>query len=119
MQDPLKSAVAALLCAVLAGCASHPEPIVDMQGVDPLRFAQDRAECQSYSEQVKPAKGAAKGAAAGAVIGAASGAIGGDAERGAGYGGVWGAGRSGLRGARERDAVWKRCLRGRGYRVLN
>lgn len=119
MQGIWKFGTAVALCVALAGCASHPEPIVDMQGVDPVRFAQDSADCQSYSEQVKPAQGAAKGAAAGAVVGAATGAISGNADRGAGYGGIWGAGRSGLRGAEERNAVWKRCLRGRGYKVLN
>lgn len=105
--------------ATLAACASHPEPIVDMQGVDPARFAQDREDCAGYAVEVKPAKGTAKGAAAGAAVGAATGAISGNADRGAGYGGIWGAGRSGLRGAAEKDAVFKRCLRGRGYRVLN
>lgn len=103
----------------LAGCAAHPEPIVDMKGVDPVRFEQDQAECAAYADQVDPAKGAAKGAVAGAAVGAATGAISGSADRGAGYGGIWGATRSGMRGNAEKQAVFKRCLRGRGYRVLN
>lgn len=107
------------LIGMSAGCASHPDPIVDMQGVDPVRYETDRQECAAYADQVKPSKGAAKGAVAGAAIGAATGAISGEADRGAGYGGVWGAGRSGLEGSREKAAVFKRCLRGRGYRVLN
>lgn len=117
MPKPLTILLAA--AAALQGCASHPEPIVDMQGVDPVRFERDRSECAAYADQVKPAKGAAKGAVAGAAIGAATGAISGDADRGAGYGGIWGAGRSGLRGSSEKERVFKRCLQGRGYRVLN
>ena len=108
-----------LVAALLAGCASHPEPIVDMKGVDPALFERDQAECAAYADEVKPAKGAAKGAVAGAAVGAAAGAISGNADRGAGYGGVWGAARSGMRGDAEKQAVFKRCLRGRGYRALN
>jgi hypothetical protein len=32
---------------------------------------------------------------------------------------VWGATRSGVKGAREQEQVFKRCMRGRGYQVLN
>ena len=109
-----------ILCAILVnGCASHPEPIIDMQGVDEAALETDWAECQEYSEEVIIAKGAARGAAGGAVAGAAAGAIGGNADAGAGYGAIWGATRSGAHGAREKQMVFKRCLRGRGYRVLN
>ncbi|MGI9265383.1 MAG: glycine zipper family protein, partial [Gammaproteobacteria bacterium] len=72
-----------------------------------------------YSEEVVVAKGVAKGAAGGAAVGGVAGAISGDAGEGAGYGAVWGATRSGLDGAREKEMVLKRCMRGRGYRVLN
>ncbi len=114
------AAVIGALCAILvSGCASHPEPIIDMQGVDEAAFEADWAECQEYSEEVIIAKGAARGAAGGAVAGAAAGAIGGNADAGAGYGAIWGATRSSADGAREKQMVFKRCLRGRGYRVLN
>ena len=114
------AAVTSVLCATLiSGCASHPDPIIDMQGVDDAALGADWAECQEYSEAVIIAKGAAKGAAGGAVAGAAAGAIGGNADAGAGYGAIWGATRSSVDGAREKQRVLKRCLRGRGYRVLN
>jgi len=103
----------------LSGCAAHPDPIVDMQGVDPNLLARDWEECEAYSEQVRIEQGAAKGAATGAVVGAATGAIGGDVAEGAGYGAIYGATRSGLDADRDRQQVFKRCLRGRGYRVLN
>lgn len=105
--------------AALAGCAAHPDPIVDTKGVDPERLAQDWEECEAYSEQIKVSKGAAKGAALGGVVGAAGGAIDDDAAEGAGYGALYGGTRSGLQADREKQQVFKRCLRGRGYRVLN
>jgi len=113
-------AVTVAICAILlGGCASHPEPIIDMMGVDETALESDWADCEAYSDEVIIAKGAAKGAAGGAVAGAAAGAIGGNADSGAGYGAVWGATRSTIDGDREKQMVFKRCLRGRGYRVLN
>lgn len=109
----------AVFIALLTGCASHPDPIIDMKGVDQRELEIDWSECEAYSEEVIVARGAAKGAAGGAVAGAAAGAISGHADRGAGYGAVWGATRSSIDGAREKEMVFKRCMRGRGYRVLN
>ena len=90
------AAVTGAICAVLlTGCASHPDPIIDMQGVDQAALEIDWADCEAYAEEVIVAKG------------------------GAGYGAVWGATRSSIDGAREKEMVFKRCMRGRGYRVLN
>lgn len=105
--------------AVLAGCAAHPEPIVDTKGVDMSRYETDLEECSVYADQVHMEKGVAKGAAGGAVVGAATGAISGNAAEGAGYGSIWGATRSGLDADEVKQDVVKRCLRGRGYNVLN
>lgn len=113
------TAAAVVFAALGAGCASHPDPIIDTKGVDQAALQADWAECEAYSQEVVIARGAAKGAAGGAVVGAAAGAISGDADRGAGYGAVWGATRSSIDGAREKEMVFKRCMRGRGYRVLN
>ena len=114
------TAIAGLIVATsLAGCSSHPDPIIDMKGVNPVAMEDDWNECEAYSEQVVVAQGAARGAASGAVIGAATGAISGNASSSAGYGAIWGASRSGLQGAKEKENVFKRCMRGRGYRVLN
>jgi len=103
----------------LGACAAHPDPIIDMQGVNEAKLATDWSQCQQYSEEIHIGTGTAKGAAGGAVVGAASGAISGDASRGAGYGAIYGATRSGLNADRDKQEVFKRCLRGRGYRVLN
>jgi hypothetical protein len=112
----------ALVFIQLVGCAAHSEPIIDMQGVDEDQFNQDWNECAAYTREVRMAEGVGKGAAVGAVIGAAAGAIGGnskDVREGAAFGGLYGGTRSGLDADRESQQVFKRCMRGRGYRVLN
>ncbi len=117
----MKMTITAVAFALVfsAGCASHPDPIVDTKGVNMAQYAIDLRECREYADEVNVAEGAAKGAAAGAVVGAAAGAISGDADRGAGYGAVGGGARSALYNQREKERVVSNCLRGRGYRVLN
>lgn len=116
----LDTLVLSLAAATLVGgCAAHPDPIIDMRGVNEAALKMDWEECEGYSDQVIVAKGTAKGAAGGAAAGAAAGAISGDTGAGAGYGAVWGATRSTLDADRDKQMVFKRCMRGRGYRVLN
>ncbi len=119
MNGRLKTTMAALILTAVAGCAANPDPIVDMRGVDEEKFAQDWAECEAYSKEVGVGRGVARGSAAGAAIGAIAGAIDGEAAEGAGYGAVYGGARSGLEADRDQSMVFKRCLDGRGYRVLN
>jgi outer membrane lipoprotein SlyB len=106
---------------IASGCAAHPDPIIDTKGVDPDALAQDWNECEAYTEEVSVAKGTAKGAGLGAAVGAAAGAIGGghDVAEDAAYGALWGGTQSGLDADRDKQMVFKRCMRGRGYRVLN
>ena len=108
-----------VIFTVIAGCAAHPDPIVDMQGVNPNRLARDWDDCEGYSEEIKITKGVAKGTATGAGVGAIGGAISNDVGRAAANGALIGATRSGLDADRDKQMVFKRCLRGRGYRVLN
>ena len=103
----------------LAGCAAHPDPIVDMKGVDQRQLEKDWDECEEYTEQILISEGIARGSGLGAAVGAAAGAINGDVARGAANGALYGGTRSGLDADREKQDVFKRCLRGRGYRVLN
>ena len=105
--------------AALTACAAHPDPIVDTKGVDPEKLAQDWDECEAYTEEILISQGVVKGSAAGAAVGAVGGAINGDPGRGAANGALYGGTRSGLDADREKQKVFKRCLRGRGYRVLN
>jgi hypothetical protein len=108
-----------VLLAALAGCAAHPDPIVDMKGVDAERLARDQAECEEYADQIHVSEGVARGTGAGAAVGAVAGAINGDVARGAANGALYGGTRSGLEADRDKQKVVKNCLRGRGYRVLN
>lgn len=108
-----------LVSLAVAACAAHPDPIVDMQGVDPEVLAEDWRECEAYSEEVEISDGVAKGSATGAAVGAIAGAIHGNAGEAAATGALYGGTRSGLGADRDKQMVFKRCLRGRGYRVLN
>jgi outer membrane lipoprotein SlyB len=115
----LKKLVFLVLSVTIAGCAAHPDPIVDMRGVNPDLLAQDWEDCESYTEQIVVGVGVAKGAGAGAGVGAVAGAINNDVGRSAANGALIGATRSGLDADKDKQRVFKRCLRGRGYRVLN
>ncbi len=109
------------LAMQLAGCAAHPDPIIDTKGVDPDAMAQDWDECEAYTEEISITKGVAKGASLGAAVGAVVGSIGGhgDAGEDAAFGAVYGGTDSGLDADRDKQYVFKRCMSGRGYRVLN
>jgi hypothetical protein len=120
--DAIRTWLAVAAVASIGGCAAHPDPIIDMKGVDLDQYEQDWEECESYTEEVLVARGVAKGAGLGAALGAAAGAIGGNSSEvaeGAGYGALYGGARSGLDADQMQQDVFKRCMRGRGYRVLN
>ncbi len=40
----IRSKVLAMLAVIVAGCAAHPDPIIDTKGVDPDALAQDWQE---------------------------------------------------------------------------
>jgi outer membrane lipoprotein SlyB len=105
--------------ALAAGCSAHPDPIVDTKGVNMAAYERDLAECKQYGAQIQPAQGVAKGAVAGAAVGAAIGAIGHDVGQGAAVGAVSGGASSAVKADEDRQNVVKRCMRGRGYKVLN
>lgn len=125
LQRIRSAAFAALLLGLLGGCAAHNrpgEPIVDLQGTDPVLYSQDLAECRTYASEVAVGGRIGTGAAAGAVLGGLIGAAVGDsgtAQRVAGAGAAHGGARGGMSGLRERSTVVKNCLRHRGYKVLN
>lgn len=118
-----------LILSVLAGCSSFSQPMVDTKGVDSSRYNQDNYECQQYANQVSPvgdaAVGAVGGAAAGAALGAITGALVGGvgageaAAFGAATGGALGLGGGAVTGVQNQNDVYRRCMAGRGYNVLN
>ncbi|SRR6056297_2076008 len=111
------------VCIFAVGCTTTRNVIIDKKGVDMNRYRQDLAECKEYAQEVRRGEMVARGAGSGAAVGAAVGAIVGDntesAVRGAGVGAVSGGARGMSAGEREEMRVIKRCLAGRGYRVLN
>ena len=114
----------AIICILLplAACTTTDEIIIDEKGVDMSRYQQDLGECRGYATQVKTGEKAARGAVSGAVVGGAVGAVLDGSEgagRGAGVGAITGGAKGASRGEKEEVQVVKRCLRGRGYRVLN
>ncbi len=121
MPTYLRHTAALALAVLTAACAAHPDPIIDTSGVDPKQLAEDWDECEAYTEEIVMAKGIGKGAAAGAAVGAATGAVSSrrDVGEAAGVGAIYGGTRSGLDADREKQQVFKNCMRGRGYRVLN
>ncbi|NND46010.1 MAG: glycine zipper family protein [Xanthomonadales bacterium] len=108
----------AALAVLLGACASQ-KPIIDTRGVNMSLYEQDLAECREYAEQVNSGEKVAKSAAVGAAVGAAIGAVFGNAGDGAATGAIDGGTHGGLDADREKAVVVKRCLSGRGYRVLN
>jgi hypothetical protein len=107
------------------GCAgANVRPLVDMKGVNNSAYEKDLQECQAYAkEQSGMGETAAKGAGAGAVVGGLLGLVtGGNATgiaQAAGAGAVIGAAGGAFTGNQGQEAVVKRCLSGRGYKVLN
>ena len=117
-----RSPLLVLVIAALSACTTTDEIIIDQKGVDMSRYEQDLAECKTYASEVKTGNKAAKGAVSGAVVGGLIGAAVGnsrDAQRGAGAGAVTGGARGVREGEQTEMQVVKRCLSGRGYRVLN
>lgn len=114
-----------IACVFLTACAGATyRPMVDTQGMDMNRYESDLAACQQYAGQVS---GAATQAAVGAAIGAGLSALlagvgggrnrfdmGATARIGAVGGAVAGAGQ----GETDQRNIIRRCLAGRGYRVL-
>ena len=85
--------------SVLLTACAEVRPIVDMKGVNEAFYVKDLAKCQEYAKEASGMGGtASKGAGDGAVVGGAGGAY---------------------KGNESQEAVVKKCLVGRGYKVLN
>ena len=98
------------------------KPIVDTKGVNMSQYELDLEECSTFAEDISTGKSIAKGAVTGAAVGAVIEAITGDvrSRRDAiELGAVSGGAQSGIRAVREKEQIVRRCLRGRGYKVLN
>lgn len=118
--------LAAFLAISISGCAttsgSNYRPIVDNQGVDLNRYETDLRDCQNYATQTASAgESAAAGAVAGALLGAVLAGAGGSRyskTSTARVGAVTGAVGAGAEGETNQRNIIRRCLAGRGYKVL-
>ena len=105
------------------------KPVVDPASIKNTdRYYRDDAECEAIAKNNKQGAGSVAkdtviGAGVGAGTGALIGAIGSGAGKKAGYGavigGVVGGGSKIYKNHKEYDRIYKNCMRGRGYRVLN
>lgn len=117
--------LSSLAVVVTVGCAgASVRPIVDMKGVNEAAYEKDLSECQAYAQQQSGmGETAAKGAGAGAVVGGLLGLVTGGNKTGivqaAGAGAVVGGAGGAFSGNQAQEGVVKRCLSGRGYKVLN
>lgn len=118
-------ALSSLVVAVTVGCAgANVRPLVDMKGVNEATYENDLKDCQNYAQQQSgmgetAAKGAGAGAVVGGLLGLVTGGNGSGIAQAAGAGAVIGAAGGAFSGNQAQEAVVKRCLSGRGYRVLN
>lgn len=118
----------ALACGVIAstiltGCAANRyEPMIDTKDADMSNYRLDLKQCQAYAERVNPQQNAIIGALIGAVATAASVAIALDSgdysSRAAGIGALAGAASGAGDAAIKQRTIIKKCLEGRGYKVL-
>ena len=114
------------LASMVAGCAvpsgANYRPILDTQGVDFNRYELDLRDCQNYASQTASAgQSAVAGALAGAVLGGVLAAAAGknySRTNSAKVGAVTGAVGAGAEGETNQRNIIRRCLAGRGYKVL-
>ena len=114
---------------VISGTYTLADPVIDPASIkNQDKYYRDNAECKALAKENKGgvgnvAKDTAIGAGVGAGTGALLGAIGGSVGKGLGIGavvgGVAGGGTSIYKNHKNYDEIYKNCMRGRGYRVLN
>lgn len=108
---------AAVLMAACAGPAFRP--MVD-GSTGPNNYEQDLSECQAYARQIAgPGDRAVFGAILGALLGAAIGHKSGIQREIIVTGAAGGALSGAAQGEMSQANVIRRCMRGRGYSVLN
>ena len=124
----MRKIIFGLSIIIVSSCASYA-PVVDPQSVkNEDRYYRDQAECKNIASQnTSTAKNVAKdtviGGAVGAGTGALLGVITGSVTTGLAAGTVIGGVAGGAKGAYDSDknyeTIYRNCMRGRGYNVLN
>lgn len=116
------------IMGILASCATY-NPVVDPQSVrNDDKYYQDRAECRALAQaNTSTTKSVAKDALIGGAVGAGTGSligvIAGDTVKGLALGSVIGGVAGGAKGVYESnkgyEQIYRNCMSGRGYNVLN
>lgn len=114
------------LLAGMVACAdtgANYRPVVDLKGVNGSKYEQDLSECQSLARQTSNAgttagEEAVAGTAIGGLLGLVGGGNGSNIAQAAGVGAVIGGAHGLYSGSQSQETVIKRCLSGRGYKVL-
>ena len=96
---------------------SNSGPIIDRKGVDLNLYALDLKQCSEYADQVSVGRSVLKGAAAGAAIGGLYEVV--TKEEAVELGAVTGGTKSAIASMNQKEKIVKKCLIGRGYRVLS
>ena len=97
---------------------SNSGPIIDRNGVDLNLYALDLKQCSEYADQVSVGRSVLKGAAAaGAAIGGLYEVV--TKEEAVELGAVTGGTKSAIASMNQKKKIVKKCLIGRGYRVLS
>lgn len=124
----LRMCTSFLCCGLLVSCATGlldkavDQVIVDTQRLDLKEYQKDLSECDALAQQVDITKRTVGGAIGGAIAGGVVGAIIGNSDtvqEVGGTAGVVGGVKGNIHARKEQQKVIKRCLQGRGYRVLN
>ncbi len=126
----MRNVLLILLAITLFGCQTYT-PVVDPRAVSPEnedRYYRDQAECRAIAKGnadgwESAAKDTVVGAGVGTGTGALLGAIFGDAVTGLAAGAVIGGLAGGAKGVykseKSYERLYRNCMKGRGYNVLN
>ena len=122
----MKIGILLFTVVIVTGCvstASDPifsgsKPIIDKKGVDLNAYEVDLKECTEYANDISVGRSVLKGSAAGAAIGGVVEVLT-DEDEAIELGAISGGSKSGIISLRQKERVVKKCLRGRGYKVLN
>ena len=92
--------------------------MIDRKGVDLNLYAVDLKQCNEYAAQVSLGRSVLKGAAAGAAIGGLYEVVTRE-EEALEVGAITGGTKSAIASVNQKKKIVKKCLIGRGYRVLS
>lgn len=121
----MKTIFTIIALCLLSGCAiglpNGDYSLIDQKGIDMATYNSDYADCAALANQTDVGGRAAGSAAAGALIGALLGGMfcGRNCARDGAAAGMVSAGIGGAgSGVQEQQGALRRCLAGRGYRVI-